>query len=371
MRIAELRWTRYAIPFRRPFVTSRYRWDAREGIIIELATDAGLHGIGDVAPLPEFGTADVAACADALGRIAGLLNGAAIVDAMKVFDAAIADAALSPLRCGIETSCLDVLARAAGVSIARLLAPAPAHRVPVNVVVSDEQDAVRAVAAGFRCLKLKAGAAPRESDVARVAAVRDAVGPDVAIRLDANGAWTPTEAIACINAVAPYAIEFVEQPVAAGDLAALRHVRESVTVPIAADEDVTSIEAARRVLAARAADVLVVKPAVVGGLRRAMQIVEMAAAAGASAVITSAMDSGIGVAASLHVAAASYGRDSVQPPRAVGLATLDLLVNDLLCGDLPVADGAMMLPTGPGLGVELDRQAMERYAAGPARSVPA
>ena len=371
MRIAALRWTPYTIPFRRPFIASRYQWDAREGIIIELTTDTGLHGVGDVAPLPEFGTAAVAACADALDRIAHSLTGAAIDDAMQLFDAAIADAALSPLRCGIEAACLDVLARAGGVSIARLLAAAPGERVAVNAVVSDERDAARAVAAGFRCIKLKVGAGPRESDVARVAAVRSAIGPDVALRLDANGAWTPAEALAFIDAVAPYAIEFIEQPIAPGDLAALRHVRESVAVPIAADEDVTGAEAARRVLAARAADVLVVKPAVVGGLRRAMEIAEMAAAAGASAVITSAMDSGIGVAAALHVAAASQERDSAQPPRAAGLATLDLLVDDLLCGDLPVADGEMTLPTGRGLGIELDCRALERYATGQPRVAPA
>jgi len=367
VRITELRWTPYAIPFRRPFVTSRYRWDAREGIIIELTTGTGLRGIGDVAPLPEFGTADVAACADALNRIAPLLTGAAIDDSVNVLDAAIADAALSPLRCGIETACLDVLARAGGVSLARLLAAAPASRVAVNAVASGESDAMRAVAAGFRCIKLKVGGASRESDVARVAAVRSAIGPDVALRLDANGAWTPADAITFTNAVAPYAIEFVEQPVAAGDFAALRRVRDSVTVQIAADEDVTSVQAARRVLDARAADVLVVKPAVVGGLRRALDIVEMAAAAGASAVITSAMDSGVGVAAALHVAAASQGPTSAQSPRASGLATLDLLVDDLLCGGLPVAGGAMTLPTGPGLGVELDRQALDRYATGPTR----
>lgn len=367
MKIAGLRWTPYAIPFRRPFVTSRYRWDAREGIIIELTTDTGLRGIGDVAPLPEFGTAGADACAAALGRIAHLLTGTAIDNAMQVFDAAAADHALSPLRCGIETACLDALARASGVSVARLLGAAPAGRVAVNAVATDEQDAMRAVTAGFRCIKLKIGAAPRESDVARVVAVRGAIGPDVALRLDANGAWTPAEAIAFINAVAPFAIEFIEQPVAACDLAALRHVRASVTVPIAADEDVTGVEAARRVLNARAADVLVVKPAVVGGLRRAMEIVEMATASGVDIAITSAMDSGAGVAAALHVAAASQAPTALQPPRASGLATLDLLVDDLLCDGLPVTDGAMTLPTGPGLGVELDHQALERYATGPAR----
>ncbi len=365
MKIAVLRWTPYAIPFRRPLATSHRRWDAREGIILEIETEAGLVGLSDAAPLPEFRTADVAACLRVLDDVAPQLAGGGVIDAMCAFDATMPDAALAPLRCAIESACLDIEARSAGTSVAALLARAPAEAVSVNAIAADEGDAASAVADGYRCIKLKVGAATAADDLARVKAVRRAVGPEAALRLDANGAWNESEAIAFLRAVAAYDIEFVEQPIAAGDLGALRRLRAAAGVAIAVDEDVTSVEGARRVVEAGAADVLIVKPAVVGGLRRAVEIVEMARAAGLDAVVTSAMESGVGVAATLHVAAAAQSR------RACGLGTLELLADDLVSGGLPIVDGAMALPTGPGLGVPLDAAALARYATAAARTVRA
>lgn len=351
-----MQWTPYAIPFRRALVTSHGRWDARDGIIVEIETDAGLRGLGDVAPLPEFGTAGVDACLRALEQIAPRLVGSEIGDAACAFDAAFPDASLAPLRCAIESACLDV---DAGTTVASMLADAPAVAVAVNAIVADAREAAAAVAAGYRCIKLKVGTATPAEDIARVAAVRGAVGPAVALRLDANGAWSEHEAIAVLDGVAPNGIEFVEQPVAAGDLEALRRIRQSTRMPLAADEAITSVKAARRILDAGAADVLIVKPAVIGGPRRAMEIVEMARAGGVECVVTSAMESGIGVAAALHVAAAS------RPLHACGLATLELLADDLVSGRLRVVDGMMAVPLRTGLGIALQPLALDRYRAGP------
>jgi o-succinylbenzoate synthase len=369
VKIVAVRWTPYAIPFRRPIVTSHRRWDGREGVILEIETHGGRRGLGDVAPLPEFGTADAAACAAALAALAHKLVGKAVSDATSAFDAAVPDAVFAPLRCAIETACLDIEGQASGMSIARLLVTDAPATVAVNAIVSDEHASTRAVAEGFRAIKLKIGAASQADDVARVAAVRRAIGPGVTLRLDANGAWREHEAIAFIRAAAPSEIEFVEQPIASGDLAAMRRVRAAVSVPIAADEDVTSVDAARRIVTAGAADVLIVKPAVVGGLRRACEIAAIAAAAGAEAVVTSAMESGVGVAGALQAAAALGGGGSHR--HAAGLATLDLLVSDLLIERLPVVAGAMAVPPGPGLGVALDAAEAERWQAGPAGEVRA
>lgn len=366
MKIASLRWTPYCLPFRRALVTSRRRWDAREGIIIEIETDAGIRGLGDVAPLPDFGTADVAACLRALEEVAPRLAGVAVADATCAFEAAALDSTLAPLRCAIESACLDVEARAAERSVASLLADAaPATTVAVNAIVADAGEAEAAVAAGYGCLKLKVGAGPPDEDAAHVRAVRRAIGLDVTLRLDANGAWSESDAIAFLRDVAPYDVEFIEQPVAAGDLTAMRRVRMATAVPVAADEDVTNIERARRVIEEGAADVLVIKPSVAGGPRRAMEIVEMARAAGVDVVVTSAMESGIGVAAALHVAAASA------TARACGLGTLKLLADDLVRGGLPLAGGAVRLPEGAGIGVTLDAGALHRCATSPVRTVRA
>jgi L-alanine-DL-glutamate epimerase-like enolase superfamily enzyme len=177
------------------------------------------------------------------------------------------------------------------------------------------------------------------------------------LRLDANGAWGVEQAIRTIQALAACGLEFVEQPVRPGDLKSMRRVREAVGTPIAADEDITDLDAARRVLQLGAAQILVLKPMVVGGLRPARKIVELAQAAGAAVVVTTTLDTGVGAAAALHLA-------TTLPPSslACGLATGDLLVNDLLLRPLAVSDGRMQLPEGAGLGIELDEAKLQSYS---------
>ncbi|MCL4368789.1 MAG: hypothetical protein M1337_06445, partial [Actinobacteria bacterium] len=147
---------------------------------------------------------------------------------------------------------------------------------------------------------------------------------------------------------------------AGGDLAGMARVRSAVGIPIAADEAVGRLEQARRVVAAKAADVLVVKPMLAGGLRPAREIIALAQAAGLGVLVTTTIDSGVGVAAALHLATTLPGPEGT-PTLACGLATGRLLVGDLISRPWRVRDGAMRLPAGPGLGVTLDEQQLVRY----------
>ena len=203
-----------------------------------------------------------------------------------------------------------------------------------------------------------------EAEGRRVAGVREALGPDMQLRLDANGAWSADEAISAIGALAEYDLEFIEQPVAAGDLEGLRRVREAVRTPIAADESITSLDAARRVLELEAAQVFIVKPMVVGGLRPAMQIADAAREAGVATVITTTIDAGVGTAAAFHLAAALP-----EGGPACGLATGSLLAGDIVREPLPVRDGRMTVPRGQGLGVELDAEMLGQFG-GAKRTIP-
>ena len=234
--------------------------------------------------------------------------------------------------------------------------------MPVNATVAlpDAPSAARAAAQartlGFPCVKLKVGMASRvEAERERVAAVRSAIGGRLKLRLDANGAWSEQKAIATIRALEPYDLEFVEQPVAFGNMELMRRVRNAVNTPIAADEDVTGPEQAARVLRAGAAQILVIKPMVVGGIRTAREIIERAQSQGASCVVTTSIDTGIGIAAALHLAATLPS-----PALACGLATGDLLTTDLLALPLPIRGGRMRLPDTPGLGVRPDEKALKR-----------
>ena len=236
--------------------------------------------------------------------------------------------------------------------------------VPVNATVAlpgaaaAADAAAQARASGFPCVKLKVGmAAGVEAERERVAAVRKAMGDRLKLRLDANGAWDVERAIRTIRALEPYAIELVEQPVACGDVEALRRVGEAVHTPIAADEAVDSMAAAERVLEAGAAQILVIKPMVIGGLRPARRIIERAQAQGVSCIVTTTLDAGIGAAAALHLAATLPASGL-----ACGLATGALLTTDLLTTPLIVRGGRMQRPRAAGLGVRLNEDAVERHS---------
>jgi O-succinylbenzoate synthase len=205
--------------------------------------------------------------------------------------------------------------------------PAPVRAdVAVNALVASVGDAEAAVAAGYACLKVKVA-----RDVELVAAVRDAVGPGIAIRVDANGAWDVDTAVAAIRRLAAYDVEFVEQPVASlDDLAA---VRRQVDTPIAADECVRTVEDARRLDRVGAADLIVLKVQPLGGVRRALEIAE---AAGVAPVVTSMMETSVGLAAGLALAAAVPDL-----PYACGLGTANVFVEDIVAEPLTPARGRL------------------------------
>jgi o-succinylbenzoate synthase len=153
--------------------------------------------------------------------------------------------------------------------------------------------------AGFSAVKVKVGRTDLEADVDLVAAVRDAIGPAVGLRIDANGGWDLDTAISTITRLARYDLELVEQPVPTiDDLAVLR---ARVDVPVAADESIRSVDAARRVFALDAADAVVLKVQPLGGVRAAIRVAD---AAGVPAIVSSMRETSVGVAAGLALAAA-------------------------------------------------------------------
>lgn len=371
MRVRSLTWRPFRVPFRAGFATARGTLTHREGWLVRLETGDGLTGLGEASPLPGQGPSLEGhglpagrPVPDLLAEARAALAGAPLEAVAAYVDGLTAPGAgEAAVRCALDAALHDVLGRASGRPAAALLARTarPAVSVNATVAAAGTKEAAAAAAAardaGFRCVKLKVGMAPdAAAERARVAAVRSALGAEVALRLDANGAWSVAQAVRTIRALEPYGIELVEQPVPPGDPASLRAVREAVAVPVAADEDITSEAAARRVLEAGAAAVLVVKPTVVGGLRAGQRIAAMAAEAGAAALVTTALEAGVGTAAALHLAAALP-----EGSPACGLATLPLLAVSLVAAPPAVREGTMLLP-GPGLGVAADEAQLAAFA---------
>ena len=220
-----------------------------------------------------------------------------------------------------------VACRAAAEEAALLGFPPPVRdTVPVNALV-DGPFAIAEVRA-FPAIKVKVRDA---AGISLVAAVRDAVGPRVAVRVDVNGAWDVDTAVAMIGRLARYDLEYVEQPVTTLD--DLARVRRRVAVPVAADECIRSRDDAARLHALDAADVIVLKQQPLGGVRAALEI---AAAAGVPAVVSSMMETSVGIAAGLALAAALP-----ELPYACGLATLSALAGDVTRDSLVPVDGVL------------------------------
>lgn len=355
--IASVTATPFAIPFRRALATAGGGIVERAGVLVRLSAAGGLAGIGEAAPHPAAGPgaldAAVAALREAAPRAAEGVGGVpAWVD--EVPDGAA--------RAGLEMAWYDLAARAAGVRVAELFGAVRRERVAVNALLDEREPKAAAAAArdlvarGFRCLKLKVAPRDLDGEAARLAAVREGAGEGVALRLDANAAWTVGEAVAALRRLGADGVEYVEQPVA--EIADLAEVRRAVAVPIAADESVTGPEAVERIAAAGAADVVVIKPALLG-LRAAAAAARAARERGIGVVITSALDTSIGIAAALHLAAALP--DPLPP---CGLATAALLAGDLAREPLIAEGGYLRLPSGPGLGVEVDAAALRRWSTG-------
>ena len=349
----------FSVGLTAPLATARGEMAAREGVLVGVGPGddgAAATGIGEATPLPGW-TESRSACESALRGV-------------RSEDGCLVDGALDRLdretpaaRHGLALALADAAARGEGRSLAERLAaerglPTPAGSVPVNATVGDGDPettaaaAARAVDAGFDCLKLKVGARPLDADVERLRAVRDAVGNDIALRADANGAWDPSTAREALDRLAPLDLAYVEQPLPADDLdgaAALRDRRDDPTdagsarqPPIALDESLAN-HGPDAVLDAGAADVVVLKPMALGGPDRALMAAAAAREAGVDPVITTTIDAVVARTAAVHVAAA------VPDVAPCGLATASLLADDLATDPCPVADGAISVPDGPGI----------------------
>jgi o-succinylbenzoate synthase len=367
VKLARARLTPFALPLRAPLRAARgVAWE-RRGVLVALESGDGLVGFGEATPPEGFGAESPAECLARGGELVRMLveSDARALDAQLArVDAGAAGA--PAIRFAVETALFDLAARARGVPLADLLAGGRATRrgVALNALLqANEPDAAaiearRAVGDGFETLKLKVGAGDPGEDCARVRAVRAAVGNEAELRLDANGAWDADLAIAILRELDGANLELAEQPVAPADVAGLARVRAAVLVPIAADESIADPARAAAVLEQRAADTLVLKPAVLGGLRASLALAARARAAGVRVFVTTGLDGAIARAAALALAAALPG-----PLPACGLATGAWLAEDIGAGPEP-KDGSLELCEEPGLGAAPSDAALESLATG-------
>eukprot|EP00898_Chlorokybus_atmophyticus_P002770 jgi/Chlat1/3494/Chrsp23S03682 len=317
---------RYSVVMRKPATTTQHRKSTtREGFYLHFKLAGGSAGVGEVAPLPGLHMESMLDCREQLELVCQRVVGTRVPATAGLLDGSIQDwianqvglqvHVLAPsVRFGLETAVLTALADACGVSLYALLRPTSAMAVDgvrtcglvdsSDVIAKTVDEAVRLKARGFCTLKLKVGRrATPEQDAACVRAVREAVGPDVRLRVDANRAWTLPQAIEFASDVQDCQLEFIEEPVSnALDVEAF-HV--AVRIPVALDESVDRGEHAMLNLGSKeGVTALVVKPSRVGGLERAAAVVRYARARGLGVIVSSSFESEVGLSVLTHVAAA-------------------------------------------------------------------
>jgi L-Ala-D/L-Glu epimerase len=320
---------RLAIPFKQPFVTANGVVSERELIVLRLESPDGTVGFGEAAPFEPYDGVPIERAIATLSGGAGRRPPHA--------------------RAAEEIARLDLEARQEGRPLAEPAKDALAVNLTLGAGPPDEV-AARARAGlrdGYACFKLKVGL-PDDAD--RVAAARTAVGPWPAVRVDANGSWSVDEAVHAIRAIEEHDLEFVEQPCAT--LEELAEVRQRVSTPIAADEPIATAEDVQRAIELEACDVVNVKLAGSGGFRPAREALRAARAGGLGAFLSSTLDGPWGIAAALQLAAAE------NLSLACGLATLDLFTGRVAAALPGPHKGTLKVPTGPGLGVAVDEEAL-------------
>jgi o-succinylbenzoate synthase len=322
---------RLSIPFREPFATAAAVVAERELALLRLEDDDGHTGYGEAAPFEPY---DGVSLDEVVGALAG---------------GRPRDGAPPQAHAAWELALLDLEARREG----RPLGEPGAEAIAVNRTLSagppDEvaRSAAEGVREGYACFKLKVGL---PDDLERVGAVRAAIGPWPALRIDANGAWTVEQAVAALAGLQRYDLQLVEQPCAT--LAELAEVRRHTSVPVAADESVATADDVRTAAELGACDVVNVKLAASGGYAGARDAVRAARELGLDPFLSSTLDGPWGIAAALHLAA------SERLSLACGLATLELFDARIARALPPPRDGLLAVPQGPGLGVAVDPDAL-------------
>lgn len=335
-------------------------------VIVRIHTDDGCVGLGEATVAPRWtGETSVGCVAAINGLIAPALIGqdaTQITSLTQKMDRVIKQNPF--MKSAIEMALWDLAGKAANVPVYQLLGGRVRESVPIKMVIGafDIPQAValaeRFLNMGVRCLKVKVGPDP-EQDIERVRAVRKFAGAEIPIGIDANCGWNVTQASQMLRRLAEFDILFAEQPIPVENRADMAALRRQSSIPIMADESVFTVHDAWQLTQSHAADILSVYPGKHGGIQATVEIASIAKAAGVVCAMGSNLELGIATAAMLHVGVAVPTIASERyPGDFIGPLYHEA---DLLTSPLTLGPSAAIAPDGPGLGVSLDEEQLEKY----------
>ena len=353
MKITKVELGMLSVPLRVPFKTARRRVDSVEDVIVLIRTDTGATGYGEAPPTGVVTGDTTGGIIDAIRtHLAPLLVGRNVnefEDLIQSVQTALIHN--SSAKAAVDMALYDLYGQLWDIPVHKLLGGAKngiVTDITISVNPPDEmaRDARDAIARGYDTLKIKVGIDP-SLDVARLSAVREAVGKDIRIRIDANQAWKPREAVRILTQMAEKGldIELVEQPVAAADIDGLAYVTRESDIPVLADEAVFSPADALRIMQLHAADMVNIKLMKCGGLYPAQKIIAAAEIYGMECMLGCMLEAKISVNAAVSLACAK---------KIVTRIDLD---GPVLCSEDPIEGGAIFdeknitASTAPGLGI--------------------
>ncbi len=353
MKIKALGVGRIYIPLIKPFKTSIRTVESIGDVIVRIESDTGLVGFGE-APPTEAITGDtkngiIRTIKDHIHRAIIGLDLQNLEAVLQAVDLSITGNTSS--KAAVNIALYDLWGKMLGKPVYQLLGGFRKELITDITISIDEpqtmaRDSAEAVKAGYSTLKIKVGS-DSNYDIERIRAIREAVGFDVKLRIDANQAWHPQEAVHILSAMekAGLDIELVEQPTPAHDLTGLRYVTENISIPVVADESVFSPHDALAIMERHAADMINIKLMKTGGLHKALQICALAELYGMECMMGCMLEGKVSVAAAVHLAAAK---------KIITKIDLD---GPLLCKEDPTVGGPeftasrILLNESPGFGI--------------------
>ncbi|MTI71124.1 MAG: dipeptide epimerase [Firmicutes bacterium] len=354
MKITDIKIGHISIPLKRPFKTALRTVKSVEDVVVKIETDTGNIGYGEAPPTGVI-------TGDTTGAITGAIkthikkhligmNIENLEEIMIRLDKAVVKN--TSAKAAVDIALYDLFGQLYNAPVYKLLGGYRKEIVTdITISVNDPEemarDSIKAINEGYKTLKIKVGK-NADLDIKRMKAIRDAVGFDVDLRIDANQGWKPKEAVYTLRKMedAGINIELVEQPVQAHDFDGLKLVSNNVDIPVLADESVFSPMDAMKIIQMRAADLLNIKLMKTGGIHNALKICSMAEIYGIECMIGCMLESKISVTAAVHLAAAK---------KIITKVDLD---GPVLCKEDPIDGGAIFndykitLNDNPGLGFE-------------------
>lgn len=354
MKITGIKIGRISVPLKTPFKTALRTVNSVEDVIVKIETDSGLAGYGEAPPTGII-------TGDTTGAIIGAINEHIkklmigrevenIEDIMKVLDKSMVKN--TSAKAAIDIAIHDLYGQLYKAPLYKLLG-GYRNKIKTDITISVNKleemvkDSIDAVSLGYDTLKIKVGL-DSNKDIDRIKAIREAIGYNVKLRIDANQGWSPKAAVYTLRKMEDEGlnIEFVEQPVIAHDIEGLKYVTDNISIPVLADESVFSPMDALKILQKRAADLINIKLMKTGGIHNALKICSACEVYGIQCMIGCMLEAKVSVTAAVHLACAK------------SIITKVDLDGPVLCSEDPIDGGAIFdnykitLTDKPGLGFE-------------------